>query len=603
MDVNKINDSNKNDTFDNLIPNTDILSLFEDYFDKLKPLLIERYESDIDDIKKALNEFNKQHKHIIETLEMLDNKAPFKEYAKSIFAFANALQNFNQNMKNIIVLFNKPYLNAVTMMTTDMSQTYRIETIELFNEISQQYENYKRQYQHSLNIINQKLVMQLLEKMKFNANNKEDNKNNGKDDSKNNSKDDSKEKLNIIQELFHEYKAIDLYVDFMQTYIDYLYDLGNDAKQVMFYALELIEQDKDLYLIHADNELSDKENKTIHLHNPFLHRYGLVANTTSLDVETITEMLCNTKYKSIEDFIKNTKMGVIVMSKIVPIPVEYNIRMLFQQLPPVEIGINKTIVESYKTIQYVDQSKNEYGFDMEIHNKDRDKFYILDTLNGSHYRILTPYFTTKVYLTPKYRISMLLKYIEPNEPNRITNYQLLANEKAISSMFAKRLLPMDYLETESKNVDTSIIRNELYLKLTRFASELIRKQKPKSQLVVNEIIHDDNFQEIFIDCLYSMFHSGEHRLLLTNGARQGELLSSFLVGLRDLARQFFKLFHDGYNREPLGNDIFKISIDDRIMIIEKKIHEVILKCLNLLIGEKDNIYASVNYKYLLLTFQ
>lgn len=626
-----------------------IINLFEEYYDRLKSILVEKYEEESNQIQNILKILPEQNKEISDRYTTIEtfNKPTFKVLVQNIFEFASVLQRFNLSITRIVKLFESPYLSAESIVSTDVSQTYRYETIELLEKIDRTYRGFKKKYDEKVHQINHNLIQMIHKNMLF------DNKT-------------DKEKVIIVQETFHEHRnAINLYVDYMQFYIDYLYDLGTkEAKQIMFYVLDLIEQDKDFFMTgHVDNYTT---NTKIHLENPALKRFGLIPNTESLDLQQIFDMLVpqkSHKKETFESFAKNNKVGLIVMNKITPVPIEYNIvKLLNSPSESTEQGINENFINRMRVIRYLTKSggndivnsedslddikqpelvvgllagvgddpggldggidgggvyeinnskpcaggndRLKWKFSIDLFNKDNDNFYILDTLNGHKYRILTPYIKTTKYLIPKYRVKQLIHYAtQPNKSDRITNYHTLACKYALTCMFAERAMPLDYLEENSKEVDTHMIRNELYLKLIKHTNALITKIKPKSQIDINDIIHDDGYQKIFMDTLYSLYNLGADKSLYISKFKSGELLSSFLVGLRDISRQFFKLLHDMYNREPLGNDVFKLPAEDRQTTVEKKLHDVVLKCLQLLISDKDNIYASINYKYLMLNFR
>ena len=83
----------------------------------------------------------------------------------------------------------------------------------------------------------------------------------------------------------------------------------------------------------------------------------------------------------------------------------------------------------------------------------------------------------------------------------------------------------------------------------------------------------------------------------------GELLSTYIRDLRQLAFRFMKELHNGYNRDMLKDDVFSKSGDERYKIVYSKIEVVLNKVIQAIVGNKSNIYAALNYKYLMLNFE
>lgn len=570
----------------NLPDGKQVIDLFGDYYERIKPLLTNRYDDDLENITRLIKEFPSTHNNIKKSLDTINTKLSNQDLITNIFDFGEQVQIFDNSIRDIVDVFNKPYMNTDNVLTTDMSQTYKDETAEVLKDLTGKYELYKKYYNEHLALINDDLIEILLNIFKFDS-----------------SKDDTP-LLAHLQEIFHKYRnTVPLYANFIQKYIDYLYDLQNaEAKKLMYYVLEMVETDKDFLMSgYAENQLVANITK----HNPSYKRFGLFPNTESLPLSDIFSIIIpnSNKYKTLEQLSKD--FGVIVFTKIVPIPVEYNARKLLENdnsIPQTgNVGINKVLIERFRTIKYTDDKHHKYDFSIDIHNENAEIFYIFDTLDGTKYRVLTTFMNTKVYDVKRFRIKLLLKYLSnEHQPDRVVNYQELAINKSINCMFAEKVMPSDYFD-ENKESDTPLIRNELYVKLTKYLYNEVSKKKPKSQSDMNMLIHDDKLKIIFIDALYNLYQISGNRLG-DSKFPTGELMTSFLVGLNDLSRQFFKLLHDNYNREPLGDDVFKLKVEDRNQHIEKKIEADILKCLKLLISDNDNVFSSVNYKYGLLNF-
>ena len=254
----------------------------------------------------------------------------------------------------------------------------------------------------------------------------------------------------------------------------------------------------------------------------------------------------------------------------------------------------------------------KWDFSYEVIDEKSESYYILETLDDVHYRALAPWLDTKNLLINKFRIKQLLDYINnPNRPNRISNYQAVSNKKASANMFLRKPMKVDELEEQAKDIDTHIIRNDLFLKVTRIIRDIIEKdygkgKKIKSDVDINNIIHDHRIRDIFINSILKLYEIGA-KFNTVKEFEAGkfpfyEVLSSFIVELEEITRRFMKDMHDLYNREPLNASIFDLQEYDKLTEITKKIEESVNKAIQTVISDKDNIYSTMNYKYLLLNF-
>ena len=235
--------------------------------------------------------------------------------------------------------------------------------------------------------------------------------------------------------------------------------------------------------------------------------------------------------------------------------------------------------------------------------------YIIETLDGDNFRILSPTLFGRNYSIPKDKVEKIIKFLEhPCEISRISCYHKLLIKKATANMFIGKPLDFETMENNAKDNNMQIIKNELFLKLYGLIQEIIKKDfssgvKIKSSSEINEIIHDDRIGELFSSILLKMYEVGFNADNPTNfNAGKfafSELLSSFIVDLQDSTRKFMKDLHDGYNSNLLPSEVFT-SKD--LPVINKKIEFLLLNSLENQLNSSDNIYSSLNYKYLILNY-
>lgn len=722
--------------------------LIEDYSDKLYPLFMESYVDEQKNISKLILELKKNTKIselIDETDVVINKKGSFNNLLDSIFNTYEEISDYFLSLQSIIDLLNIAHLQPENIMSSEMSQTYKLETSDILKKITMQYMNYNKKYENAEEELISLYVSNLIESIE-----KEYLSSTKIDINK------IKDIITDIQSKFHKNKnTIKLYSTFIQTFIDLLYEIGkHEHKQIMFYIMEIIELDKNFFLSgNIDNSLKPVINKSIHLINPALKRFGLLPVTDSLPLDKLIDIIDpqkKNKNVNLHKYAKENSVGFIVIKRVVYTPIEYNLRPLISLdiakplIQPSEFGItNKTITrfQTIKTLREEEEKKtggrksksihkrrkrsrankksdsssdscgcsyechcdectaakggkvrdgringrikghsdinsdnslgrhtiggnssrsnssssetsedtstessdsgsenferkyskeiykaggkkvstkekktrNEWDFSYEIiDDANTNNYYVIETLDGLKYRALAPWLSDKNLSINKFRISQLLIYIKnSNTPNRIANYQALANKESAKHMFLTKPMSIDALAEQSKEVDTTIIKNEIYLKINRVIDDIITKEyssgkKIVSDVDINNIIHDQRIRDTFIDTVLKLYKAGaKYSDIQEFDAGKfpfHELLSSFIVELEDITRRFMKDLHDGYNREPFKKEVYTLPVHDKMSAINKKIEEIINKTLQTIIGINENIYSALNYKYLLLNY-
>lgn len=592
-----------------------ISDLFIDYLERLNPLMENIHNEDNNQLQKIISNFSSQHTILTKYINNYKSQTlSFEKNISDIFKLYNAYQNLYLSMENVINYMKEPYMQAENIDESNLSQTYKLETADYLSKIILAYNTFtKKHIEVDISFINS-LTSDILNLITNEHPNMGAN---------------TIQSVKYIQSQFYQYKnTVSLYANFLQNFINYLYDRGGDAKNIMYQILNMIEEDKNFFIDgNVKNTLSQKH-KDIHIKNPPLKRYGLVPISNSMPINKLISYAfkkqVSGKISSLPSFAKKHKLCIVLAYRVVYHPIEYNIRPLvieenadeFKQ--SAEYGITDKIINRFKTINIPGQTNKiqsnevKWNFSYKIIgdvNK-ASKYYVFESLDNKTYRILAPGLTHPPELQ-KQQINNFIEYItSPNKPNRIVNYQSVCTKKSINNMFLRRPLSFDMMEQQAQNVDTQMIRNDLYLKISNLVKNTIiskeynKGSKVKSNVDINDIIHDDRIKEIFINVLLSMYNVGA-KLAFEQEYSAGkfpfyELLSSYILSLRKLSNRFMKELHDAYNRNPLNDEVFNGS--NKVSQINDKLDEIFIKLFNTLISDKSNIYSSLNYKYLLLNF-
>lgn len=623
-----------------------ISDLFIDYLERLNPLIENVHNEDNNQLQKIINNFSSQHDTLTKYInEYKSQTTSFEKDISDIFKLYNAYQNLYLSMENVINYMKEPYMQAENIDESNLSQTYKLETADYLSKIILAYNTFtKKHIEADVSFINS-LTSDILNLITNEHPNMGAN---------------TIQSVKYIQSQFYQYKnTVSLYASFLQNFINYLYDRGGDAKNIMYQILNMIEEDKNFFIDGNVKNTLSQTHKDIHLKNPPLKRYGLVPISNSMPINKLIshalkkQVTGNILLSSLPAFAKKHKLCIILAYRVVYHPIEYNIRPLvleekadeFKQ--PVEYGITDKIIDRFKTISIPDgvnnkkinkssnKSSNNKKINKKVVNKKinkstkknddikwnfsykivgdvdkANKYYVFESLDNKTYRILAPGLNHPPELQ-KQQINNFIRYISsPNKPNRIINYQSVCIKNSINNMFLRRPLSFDTMEQQAQNIDTQIIRNDLYLKIsnliknTIIAKEYKKGSNLKNNVDINDIIHDDRIKEVFMNVLLSMYNVGA-KLAFEQEYSAGkfpfyELLSSYILGLQKLSNRFMKELHDAYNRNPLDDEVFNSS--DKMQQINDKLDEILIKLFNTLISDKSNIYSALNYKYLLLNF-
>jgi len=582
----------------------DIINIFTVYYNKLEPLLEQNFYKESIQIKKIIdyypNEYNKLEEDTKLLNETLNKHVSFKENIDIIFTVYSSFQNIQISIKNLKKYFEEPFMEPDNIDISILSQTYKLETSEYLNKIKLEHDNFMKKYildnEHIINELSS-IILNII--------------------------DDKMENVEYLQIVFHKNKnTVELYSNILQKFIDNI--LSVEGKKLTFKILSMIEDDKNMFLSGNIINSIETPDKKIHIINPPLKKFGLIPVTDSVPIDKLLIILLEGKVSGkidINNYTKKENCCFIFINRVTYHPMEYNIRQLImkdaseQFIQSNSFGITKKIIDRFKTIKKGDISKVKWDFSYKtIGNIDSSNiFYVIETLDGKNYRALAPWLIPKNLGLPKYRVNTLLKHItKHNQPDRVSNYHNICIKRAIPNMFIQKKLPVEYIEEYARSIDTTIIKNKLFLNIKNvIENEIISNEYKKGKLIksnvdINNIIHDNRLRNIFNNVMFSMYSIGSKSVNSKYTAGKfpfSEILSSYIVSLTALTNRFMKELHDGYNRNPLSDKIFLKPVNDIFKIIIEKIENILSSTIETLINNNDNIYNTYNFKYKLLNFQ
>lgn len=420
-----------------------------------------------------------------------------------------------------------------------------------------------------------------------------------------------------IREMYHTNRsAVSLYANTMQRLIDHYYQ---SDKSIAFKLMSFIEEDKTLAL-QTDTKDFFKNRSRI-AGNPPQHRFGLVPVTPSMEMKELLDVILaeettpiNTT--SIPKLSKLLKAGFIVFNHIVPTPIEYDIRPLIVPeaaapfVQPATAGITKKTIERFTTIKALDSGK-KWDFSVEIHGDDFAKFYVIETLDGKNYRSLAPWVHSTKYSLARFRVSGILSH-NPKKPSRAMNYHMQASKQAVNNMFLGKSINLEDFEKKHVDIESGRIHDSILEHVFDVTRKLCRSEYSddfKSSTIISDILHNKKLLDAFNDV--TITHYATKPSCIDKGAinnmdggkfPHSEILASFIVDLQTAKRRFARELHNGYSRDPLGDDFADKSKTERLKIGLEKIQAVIRQAIELVIKLDDNIYTTAYFKWLILNF-
>jgi hypothetical protein len=393
--------------------------------------------------------------------------------------------------------------------------------------------------------------------------------------------------------------SVSLFASVMQKCVDFF--AGNGNRKLLDKVLELVEVAKDKVLSHKKNRWPKPAFSLP------LRTYGFLPTTKSMSLGKLVEWLdrgqrslpkTNDADKFLREYMESSGIGFIVTKKILDGPVEYSSSVLGKKLE--SGGITKKIVDEFELIRQLEASK--WNFDSKIYcNAKCERFFVLETLDGVNFRTMAPWLKGRMDL-PFSRVRDLIRGVQRKVyPDRATNYHSLCEKAALENMFLRRKLgdEPDYV------IDSQRLQSEVFLRLMKFVQKETNKMKKYGDREMNKLVHAAEMREIFETTMIEFYSDGakntDIREYDAGKAGYGELLGTYLSELRRVVSRFMKELHDGYNRKPI--DWSKIGEKRAKDVVLKKMEDLVMGVLGVLISDRSNLYTVLNHKYFLLNYR
>jgi hypothetical protein len=418
-------------------------------------------------------------------------------------------------------------------------------------------------------------------------------------------KDIDEEKIMEYRNFYHEHRGcINLYAYMMQVLIDNNF-INN--RILSFKLLALVEDDKNMALKGITHTQFNSKSKK----NPIQYRYGLFPVTKLLPLKELLDLIfaelnAPTPKGEFAAIAKKLNIGIIILNKIVYTPVDFNPRPLIVEedakpyIQPNKFGINEKIITRFNTINQL-KSTDKWNFSNEIYNESASKFFVLETIDGIHYKALAPWLQSDKYSMARFRVERIIHH---NPVSRSVEYHTKKTELAIPNMFTKKMLDLESVDERKFDVDSNDIRNSIVDDIMRTISKIresVYKNGFKNSTDVSNLLHEPEIINTYINS--SLIHYAKGSNNYDGGDfKISEILASFLVMLQETGRRFSRELHNGYARDPLKSEIFTENKDKRDDIVMERILSIVERAMSLIIKLDSNPFVHIYTKYIKLNF-
>ncbi len=535
------------DLIDKLEESKSIMEMFKNYINLVENVYKENNIGETIHLKNFIKDYDNKIKNIYESEPENSNKN--KNFIiEEKFKFVSKVLSLLDELKYCIDFITLPSMTMDNINSTSLSYTYVLEANDSLTNLSR---SWKKLYNQKIDFKIQDLDISGIRE---------------------------------INKVFHKYpNTIDLYVNIIELYNQKYPDKKNLLN-------DILEADKNFYLsgVTENYFLNDKK---LHIINPALSNFGLIPNSNCTDLNTLLRKVfkkddINIFYKDLDEFSKQMEVNIISIKSISNSPVEFRVYDLLDMKVNTEsiTGINKKLVDSFKFIKNSGDAEFLFEYDL-FDSNSSNKYLIIETLDNKTFRTKVPWNSTNEFLIPYGMIKEFISYIKgENKPMRITNYNTLCIKESNKNMFLKTGINIQNILNDSRDMDNSIIKNDVYLKIIGYINEKYNFETDDLYVIT----HDKEIANIFKNSLLKLYKNtgndfGNSRF------PEYELICSYLMHIQNETTKFMKELHENYT-DVKKTDNLKNDVDTCLF---NTIDKVITK---------DNMFSIINYKYTILNF-
>lgn len=540
----------------------------------------------------------------VETLLLTySNLLEQKTYNVDYFIYLSNINTYTILISEIMDMLDNTHITDIDIISSELSGTYLFNIIKL-------YDNTVNKVDKILNENIEDIITNLIEKSAETL---------LKDLDTSIESNNHANVMSIYDNIHSSWKlypnTIKLYSNLTQSIIDKLYKTYKDEWKIFIQKImDIVELDKTEIM-----KIPSKDKKDTC--NPPYKRFNLVPSRPVLPLDQIIKLIFNIDMKINQecqlDSVADAKQcSFLVINNIINKPIHFDIWNLTNYNVSKDLvedentGVNNNIIKRFNTIQilsdYVDKNichkntnisrtKKRFLWSYKLYSgtkkviDDNILFYILETLDGVHYQILTLHETNKNFGLPKSKITCLLNYIKNKTytTDRICVVNKFLEKKGLSNMFLKGKVDVNKLSNLSMIFESSTIRHDIYSRIIEwYDNRNIKKISELIALITSEdlkIFVEDTYMNIFIE-----YYSKKNKDI----SRFNEVCVTFLQDVSYTCKQFRRLlinFNNEFSTEYKNKLITKISID-------KYFQNLIQEVLQNIISNKSNIYQSVLFK-------
>ncbi len=538
---------------------------FDAYFEILQPLITEKFPDDTKTLMARLKRLRD------DTAALADSG---NNVTGDIVASIGKLCEISDEIGAIYASFDAPRMQSMNISNSNVSGTNRLDIVDAFENLAGKYNRINKDIMEILGGITATYVQKISADITAAA--------------------DPAESLRQLHALvMQNLPAYDMYLGVIETLLT-----TNTLVPVI---KQMLESDKNAILVP-----DCKEERRRGISFP-CRRLGLLPHedvAPCLPRELHAKIYGTAKEVSFAKWAKDRGITILVINSVAYDVVEYKTAQLFKKdasLTPA-YGISSGIIERTNIITVPDDktAAPKFDFSAEVYGEENggNGGFVFETIDGVHYRVLRRREEKKGASLAPFDIADIVKYFKsPSMCTRVSTYQEICNAEACRRMMVRKQPNTSLFEVTASTIDANYIRNQVVLRLNGVLHTLLTRGSSTEKDII-KILHSHQLVDEFGAALLDFYKIGAIGIHDFSGGMFpfSEMLSTFLVEVENLRRQFIKELHDGYARTKPSAD------PSSSYETQRRLETLIIDVVQTVIPSDDNIYSSLNYKYMLLNY-